>query len=62
MGDNDNKVTKSGTWSNNGNYLTFTIDDEVAFEAIVSSSYDKKAFVKDCTTGQIYQDACFFTE
>lgn len=60
--DNTN-VTKSGTWSNNGNYLTFTIDDEVVFEAIVSSSYDDKmAFVKDCTTGQIYQDAWFFTE
>lgn len=62
MDDYDNKVIKSGTWSNNGNYLTFTIDDEVAFEAIVSSSYDKKAFVKDCTTGQIYQDAWYFSE
>lgn len=62
IGDYDNKVTKSGTWSKNGNYLTFTIDDEVAFEAIVSSLYDKMAFVKDCTTGQIYQDAWFFSE
>lgn len=61
--DYDNtEVTKSGTWSNNGNYLTFTIDDEVVFEAIVSSSYYKLAFVKDCRTGQIYQDAWFFSE
>lgn len=59
--DNTN-VIESGTWSNNGNYLTFTIDDEVVFEAIVSSSYYKLAFVKDCRTGQIYQDAWFFTE